>query len=132
MDEEQKDEQHLQQRAEEQVEERVEEPTETYEEPVKQYTEEPVKQYTEEPTKPAEPKKRGRPRLTDEQKRLRVVEGRKPPEPKVVERVIERIIEVPVEQPVKTPMETLGHALKQQAMSDYERRRAQWASFKFV
>jgi hypothetical protein len=106
--------------------------------------EEPQAYEEEELPSAPEPKKRGRPRMTPEQKkeakaarnRLKVVEAKPPPvkkEPaKIIERVVREYVEVPV-LPVQTsPFEAIGNVLRNRAISDYERKKQQWATFQLI
>jgi hypothetical protein len=92
------------------------------------------------------PKKRGRPRMTPEQKkeakaarnRLKVVETKppaakkEPAKPKIIERVVREYVEVPVPAVQQSPFESIGNLLKNQALSNYERKKQQWASFQLI
>jgi hypothetical protein len=110
-----------------------------------------------EPASPMIKRPRGRPRLTEDERRERehqryeqrrqqrqerkdqqlkvtTVNMAKPSpaaKPKVIERIVERVIEVPVEKP-QNPVETLGEVLRQHNLSQYEKRRQQWATFQLV
>jgi hypothetical protein len=112
-------------------------------------SEEPQSQYEEtqfeEEQAPA-PKKRGRPRMTPEQKkeakaarnRLKVVETKppavkkEPAKPKIIERVVREYVEVPVPAVQQSPFESIGNVLRNQALSSYERKKQQWASFQLI
>ena len=97
-----------------------------------------------------EPKKRGRPRMTPEQKkeakaarnRLKVVET-KPQKAessqkagtqktKIIERVVREYVEVPVPAVQQSPFESIGNVLRSRAVSEYERKKQQWASFQLI
>ena len=89
-----------------------------------------------------EPRKRGRPRMTPEQKkeakvaRLKVVESKpkivKKEQPKVIERVVREYVEVPVPATQQSPFESIGNVLRSRAVSEYERKKQQWASFQLI
>jgi hypothetical protein len=118
-----------------------EEPSQHIEEEPSQEYEEIQEETQEEPFQ--EVRRRGRPRMTPEQKkeakaaraRLKVVEApKKEPKPKIIERVVREYVEVPVTPaPSPTsPFEAIGNVLRNRAVSDYERKKQQWASFQLI
>ena len=96
-----------------------------------------------------EVRKRGRPRMTPEQKKeaklarakLKVVVSNnepakepKPTKPKIIERVVREYVEVPVPavQQQQSPFESITNVLRSRVVSDYERKKQQWASFQLI
>jgi hypothetical protein len=52
--------------------------------------------------------------------------------PKIIERVVREYVEVPVPATQQSPFESIGTVLRSRAISDYERKKQQWASFKLI
>ena len=91
-------------------------------------------------------RKRGRPRMTPEQKkeakaaRLKVVSAdiagpktvQDSQKPKIIERVVREYVEVPEPATQQSPFESIGNVLRSRAISDYERKKQQWASFQLI
>ena len=113
---------------------------ETFQETQEQ--EEPSQEQEEQPDE-QEVRKRGRPRMTPEQKKeakaarakLKVVANpipKKEPKPKVIERVVREYVEVPVPAQQQSPFESITNVLRSRVVSDYERKKQQWASFQLI
>jgi TolA-binding protein len=123
-----------------------EEPVQEIQEPVQEIQEqEPSQEEQEEQEEPFQEvrKQRGRPRMTPEQKReakaardrLKVVAApapKKETKPKIIERVVREYVEVPTPAVQQSPFESIGNLLKNQALSNYERKKQQWASFQLI
>lgn len=121
---------------------------ELQEEPQEESQEESQKEEPQNEASLSEPKKRGRPRMTPEQKkeakaarnRLKVVEtkpqkaesSQKAPKTKIIERVVREYVEVPVPAVQQSPFESIGNVLRSRALSEYERKKQQWASFQLI